>query len=319
MKKFGKGFYFFVIIVFAFFFVSTKSPFFVVSFGETKWPCQVGTDYKFKCSTAISASPEVKDCSPLLEYDEDWRWAGEEYASCAVGMGNFTACCYNPKERCNTQLYQCVSNCSGLGRYPVDGQRCLVDGLKCCDISNDDNCICRTHYGGECHDESPGDGWKAWGGPWNNPCENCIGGDTCWVYDPDPICGYIGQRCCGNHEIPDLPEGGCFEGVPYTNNMSQCVCKVDDSKPYKGPIYNGPIIESLEEILNPAVRILYYGGLFVGIFFIILSGYKLMTSEGDPQRTREAQEQLTSAIIGIIFILLSTTIIRIIMKEVIGI
>jgi len=63
--------------------------------------------------------------------------------------------------------------------------------------------------------------------------------------------------------------------------------KCSGGEPYKGPVYNGPIIESLEEILNPVVRILYYGGLFVGIFFIILSGYKLMTSEGDPQRTKE--------------------------------
>jgi hypothetical protein len=128
----------------------------------------------------------------------------------------------------------------------------------------------------------------------------------------DPVtCGGNNQPCCN----PPLEE--CEEGLECSPTLKRCV--ENSEEPYKGPIYNGPIIESLEEILNPAVRILYYGGLFVGIFFIILSGYKLMTSEGDPQRTREAQEQLTSAIIGIIFILLSTTIIRIIMKEIIGI
>ena len=128
----------------------------------------------------------------------------------------------------------------------------------------------------------------------------------------DPVtCGGNNQPCCN----PPLEE--CEEGLECSPTLKRCVGNSEE--PYKGPVYNGPIIESLEEILNPAVRILYYGGLFVGIFFIILSGYKLMTSEGDPQKTKEAQEQLTSAIIGIIFILLSTTIIRIIISEIIGI
>ena len=354
MRSLGKRFY--VLVIFVFFLVSVKSPFFAVSLSEESvWSCPAAINYKFRCSPFMSASTEPTDCSPLLEYDKAWRWAGKEYSPCMRGMGNWSACCYNPKERCNTKSYQCVSNCSSIG-YPIDNQRCLVDGLQCCDVISDDNCICRTHYGGECHDESPGDGWEEFGGPWNNPCENCSGGSSCWVYDsdPDPTCGYPGLSCCPGHLYPDLPEGGCFEGLPYASNMQQCycypncihnecgeaagcksgeLCEYDSGsnfwfcrpslecsgEPPTGPIYNGPIIDSLEKILNPAVRVLYYGGLFVGIFFIILSGYKLMTSEGDPQRTKEAQEQLTSAIIGIIFILLSTTIIRIIMSKIIGI
>ncbi len=48
--------------------------------------------------------------------------------------------------------------------------------------------------------------------------------------------------------------------------------------------------------------------------FVVIAGYTLMTSEGNPQKTQEGQEQLTAAIIGIAFILLSSAIIRVIIN-----
>jgi hypothetical protein len=44
-----------------------------------------------------------------------------------------------------------------------------------------------------------------------------------------------------------------------------------------------------------------------------------MVSQGNPQQTQDAQEQLTAAILGIIFILLSVTILRVILGKVMGI
>jgi hypothetical protein len=43
-----------------------------------------------------------------------------------------------------------------------------------------------------------------------------------------------------------------------------------------------------------------------------------MVSQGNPQQTQDAQEQLTAAIFGIVFILLSVTIIRLILTKIIG-
>ena len=83
-------------------------------------------------------------------------------------------------------------------------------------------------------------------------------------------------------------------------------------------IYNGPIVQDISSILVPLAKILYYGGLFIGMVFIIIAGYTLMTSEGNPQRTQEGQEQLTAAILGIIFILLSAAILRVIITSIIG-
>jgi len=97
-----------------------------------------------------------------------------------------------------------------------------------------------------------------------------------------------------------------------------CCEKNKNYKP-RDAAYNGPVIDSLEKILGPVVKILYYGGLMLGIFYIIISGYKLIVSQGNPQQTQDAQEQLTAAILGIIFILLSVTILRVILGKVMGI
>ena len=119
----------------------------------------------------------------------------------------------------------------------------------------------------------------------------CESGEKCEYYEPDNIWK------CSAGEHPD-----CLAAE-----------KAKESE------YKGPVIDSLEKILGPIVKILYYGGLSIGVLFIIISGYKLMVSQGNPQQTQDAQEQLTAAILGIIFILLSVTILRIILGNIIGV
>ncbi len=141
--------------------------------------------------------------------------------------------------------------------------------------------------------------------------------------------------CLGSGCTPIGECGG--EGGSDCEDIDRCVfdevsgvgiCETDDScsneplpipepTPPPSAVYRGPIIDRIEKIINPAVKMLYYGGLAIGVFFVILAGYSLMTSEGDPQRTKAAQEQLTAAIVGIIFILLSVTILRVIINEII--
>lgn len=243
-----------------------------------------------------------------------------------------------PGPTCAENGYNCLPwGDSGCDVYNSLTFSCTWYNEACCTRLNTNySCLGECNYPGQMrefpddvdfNDESTycSDGWEYLKQPgFDKLCAqtdgdgNIIGGSACCKRTAD-----CPGMCSATCPPPGHPE---FDGISleYTCNIG--LCCVDNSveppekpEPYKGPVYNGPIIESLEEILNPVVRILYYGGLFVGIFFIILSGYKLMTSEGDPQRTKEAQEQLTSAIIGIIFILLSTTIIRIIISEIIGI
>jgi len=50
----------------------------------------------------------------------------------------------------------------------------------------------------------------------------------------------------------------------------------------------------------------------IAIILIIISGYRLMTSQGNPEQVQGAREMLTSAIVGLLFIIFSFVILQII-------
>jgi hypothetical protein len=50
----------------------------------------------------------------------------------------------------------------------------------------------------------------------------------------------------------------------------------------------------------------------IALILIILAGYKFITSQGNPEKVKAANEQLTSAIVGLLFIILSFVILQII-------
>lgn len=50
----------------------------------------------------------------------------------------------------------------------------------------------------------------------------------------------------------------------------------------------------------------------VAVFFIILAGIKFLTSGGDPKQVEEARKTMTYAIVGLVLILMSFAIIKII-------
>jgi len=125
-------------------------------------------------------------------------------------------------------------------------------------------------------------------------------------------CGENGQSCCNNTCVSSALT--CINGI----------CKVAPPPPpppggyFAGNEYNGPVIASFSGVFGAAFKVLYSAGLLIGIFFIIKSGYTLMTSQGDPQAVKEGQEQLTASIIGILFIVLSVALLRIIINSLIG-
>ncbi|GEM_PF-2962596 len=54
------------------------------------------------------------------------------------------------------------------------------------------------------------------------------------------------------------------------------------------------------------------------ILIIIISGYRLMTSQGDPEKIKNARDQLTAAIVGLLFIIFSLVILQLITSDVLG-
>ena len=221
---------------------------------------------------------------------------------------NRELCCYNNKTACSGD-FTCIESgaCTGTGRYRNDWF-CPRDGDVCCK-TNTASCECSSS-GGKCSITNPDPEGNTYQRDTSLSCDDatCLGDDggVCWVPAAN-TCGRIGLLCC---PAPDK----CSEGVVYEPNMGQCQCLGSAFPRPKPMLYAGPIIDSLDKIINPILKILYYGGLFIGFFFIVLAGYSLMTSQGDPQKAKEAQEQLTSAVIGIIFILLSVNILRVIIQ-----
>lgn len=59
-----------------------------------------------------------------------------------------------------------------------------------------------------------------------------------------------------------------------------------------------------------AILLSFSGGII--LIIIIIAGYRLMTSQGDPEKIKTAREMLTAGIIGLLFVIFSVTILRII-------
>lgn len=62
-------------------------------------------------------------------------------------------------------------------------------------------------------------------------------------------------------------------------------------------------------------------GIAGGIAFllIIFGGFKMMMSAGNPEKMNEAKELITSAIVGLLFIIFSVFILRLIGVDILGI
>lgn len=58
-----------------------------------------------------------------------------------------------------------------------------------------------------------------------------------------------------------------------------------------------------------AVLLSLSGG--IAMLLIIISGYRIMTAQGDPEKVKAAREMLTSAIIGLLFMIFSVSILQI--------
>lgn len=103
----------------------------------------------------------------------------------------------------------------------------------------------------------------------------------------------------GNPQNP-APPGPCANGANVGGK-----CTVVDTA--LGPIGTDPasLIESLFGII-----LSLSGG--IALLLIIVSGYRLMTSQGNPEGIKNAREQLTSAVVGLLFIIFAIVILQII-------
>lgn len=76
---------------------------------------------------------------------------------------------------------------------------------------------------------------------------------------------------------------------------------------------------SAPEIGKGLLGLLVTIGGAIAFIIIIITGYRLMTSQGDPEKIKAAREQLTSAIVGLLFIIFSISILSFLGVDVLGI
>ncbi len=293
--------------------------------------CAAGPCENFEtCQKITGATGPKYVCKPAANCQEDCEPNNGE---CSLAVGPPLGYKQNDEFKCSNPGESCYSPKNAVGCSPVPNP---------CDDCTDSICMWMNVS------------WMC-GGDINHVCtskDTCSGvggrcGNSCavnteyrsWEYQ----CDILGQKCCipkANAVTCASLGGECLSGFfrscprpgyiyhpdgdrdcGYPSNSKACCENVSGNYNivYDDLAYRGPVIDNLSKILDPITKILYYGGLAIGVFFIVLSGYKLMTSQGDPQKTKEGQEQLTAAILGIFFILLSAAIIRIILNQVIGV
>ncbi len=130
--------------------------------------------------------------------------------------------------------------------------------------------------------------------------------------------------------FPTIPPGsvtmgngdssGSIPGGNYTNATVPLPCTNSDKNG------NCTIISTALGIINPSANsvineifsiVLGLSGI-AAVILIIISGFQLSLSQGNPEKVKEAQGMLTSAIIGLLFIIFSVVILQIIGLDILG-
>ena len=79
-----------------------------------------------------------------------------------------------------------------------------------------------------------------------------------------------------------------------------------------------PFNFELGTIVGLVYNLLYPIAILYGVFEIIIAGYGIMKSEGEPRALADAKAHLTDSIIGVLFVMLAAVILKVIMKSFLG-
>jgi hypothetical protein len=178
--------------------------------------------------------------------------------------------------------------CNSSNRCVWDGNTCLTAGATCTSGSTD---CCKSA---------------------NLSCQNSGAGTwTCSVTN-------MAGTPCTTEGACGTSGGECKPGFKCTGGACVAVSAADPCVLSLSNTYN-TYLNSFDSLLAAIYRLLFPIGIVLGVFFIVLAGYKIMVSEGNPQKVKEGQEELTAAVLGTLFILLSVVLLRIIIKSILGV
>lgn len=114
--------------------------------------------------------------------------------------------------------------------------------------------------------------------------------------------------------------GSCCSGVCNGESGTDAFCDMSyqDKLISRVSSYDGAIVD-LESLITNVYRIMMPAAIaFFGIPAIAMGGYKIMTSQGDPGKTKEGKEDLTAGVVGTAFLLGALNILAYILKNFLG-
>lgn len=134
---------------------------------------------------------------------------------------------------------------------------------------------------------------------------------------------------CGNNPYPFPWE--CDTSTEYCDSSTnKCVLKqqpIHPQTPRTGSICQntgeistaiGCIKTDPEQLIAQVLQIGIFTGSGVAFLLILLGTFKVLSSHGNPEGIGRGKEQITSAIIGLVFIIMSITILQIIGFDILG-
>ena len=136
-----------------------------------------------------------------------------------------------------------------------------------------------------------------------NPYDNCIS-------EGEP---YPGQTCCAGSK---LENGKCV--LASSSNTSKNVLCEGDPTGINTAIGCIHVLNNPESFLADILR--WATGIGSGIAFLLMlyAGFMIMTAQGNPERLKAGQELLTSAISGLILLILSVFVLKFIGVDILG-
>lgn len=129
-----------------------------------------------------------------------------------------------------------------------------------------------------------------------------------------PVCSELSRRA---RKLLTIPLGLLFfplaslpvlAVIPNGGNGGDCVNTPIGCIPTEGGAF-------ARWILGVGIEL----GILVAALLIIIGGFQVVSSTGDPERLADAKSRITAAVAGLLFILFSVIILRIIGVEIIGI
>ncbi len=270
---------------------------------------------------------------------------------CQLGyICNVDGSCTVDSTRCTVE--QTGQDCTDEGKCgPPDadngtcpsGQMCTRSSfnLKC---KANTNCTVQGDSGTACSHEGCGYGCDAdnictrdeGGGHYCAASTACRSGNSCSGEGCGNGCapGYKctrqpedgGYRCeasnnCGIVSCSSGDSSGCSAtgcGYGYACKDGTCIVDATCTPTTVQSEYEGPKITQFSGLMARFYNLFFPLAILYGVIMILKAGYILMTSEGNPQKTRGGQEDLTAALLGTIFVVLSAAILRIIIVQILG-